>query len=114
MERFTDYYFGGERNISSFSLGHYCEAYIDWGPYGMMVHLFIYGLIGGLLMVITTNRTSRLNPILAFGVLWVVLTPWGTFQQDMTTISGKVVWGSICHLLIFFPLYRWTDRFLQS
>ena len=80
----------------------------------MMVHLFIYGLIGGLLMVITTNRTSRLNPILAFGVLWVVLTPWGTFQQDMTTISGKVVWGSICHLLIFFPLYRWTDRFLQS
>ena len=114
VERFTDYYFGGERNISSFSLGHYCEAYIDWGPYGMMVHLFIYGLIGGLFMVITTNRTSRLNPILAFGVLWVVLTPWGTFQQDMTTISGKVVWGSICHLLIFFPLYRWTDRFLQS
>ncbi len=43
VERFTDYYFGGERNISSFSLGHYCEAYIDWGPNGMMVHLFIYG-----------------------------------------------------------------------
>ena len=114
VERFTDSYFGGERNISSFSLGHYCEAYIDWGPNGMMVHLFIYGLLGGLLIVITTKRTRKLNPIIAFGILWVVLTPWGTFQQDMTTISGKVVWGSICHLLIFFPLYRWVDRFVQS
>ena len=114
VERFTDYHFGGERNVSSFSLGHYCEAYIDWGPNGMMIHLFIYGIIGGVLLVITTNRTRRLNPILSFGILWVVLTPWGTFQQDMTTISGKVFWGSVCHLLIFFPLYRWTNRLIQS
>lgn len=114
VERFTDYYFGGERNISSFSLGHYCEAYIDWGPNGMMVHLFIYGLLGGFLIVVTKNRTRRLNPILAFGILWVVLTPWGTFQQDMTTVSGKVVWGSICHLVIFFPLYRWANRQIES
>jgi hypothetical protein len=112
VERFTDYYFGGERNISSFSLGHYCEAYIDWGPNGMMVHLFIYGIIGGVLIVITTNRTRRINPILAFGILWVVLTPWGTFQQDMVTISGRVFWGSICHLVLFFPLYRKIQYFI--
>ena len=114
VERFTDYYFGGARNVSSFSLGHYCEAYIDWGPTGMMVHLFIYGIIGGVLIVITTKRTRKLNPIIACGVLWVVLIPWGTFQQDFTTISGKLVWGSICHLLIFFPLYKWGNRFIQS
>ena len=114
VERFTDYYFGGARSFSSFSLGHYCEAYIDWGPNGMMVHLFIYGILGGVLIIITTNRTRRLNPILAFGILWVVLTPWGTFQQDMVTISGKVVWGSICHLLIFFPIYKGVNRFIQT
>lgn len=114
VERFTDFYFGGERNISSFSLGHYCEAYIDWGPIGMIVHLFIYGLLGGVLIKIATRRTRSINPILAIGILWVVLSPWGTFQQDMTTISGKVVWGSICHLIIFFPLYRWTNSNVQS
>ena len=110
VERFTDYYFGGVNNISSFSLGHYCEAYIDWGPYGMMIHLFIYGLIGGILYMITTNRTRNINPLIAFGIIWTVLTPWGTFQQDMVTISGKVVWGAICHLVLFFPIYQIINK----
>ena len=110
VERFTDYYFGGVNNISSFSLGHYCEAYIDWGPYGMMIHLSIYGLIGGILYMITTNRTRNINPLIAFGIIWTVLTPWGTFQQDMVTISGKVVWGAICHLVLFFPIYQIINK----
>ena len=46
VEKYTDYYFG-ETSFSSFSLGHYCEAYIDWGPNLMMVHLLLYGLFGG-------------------------------------------------------------------
>lgn len=113
VERYTDFYFGGARNISSFSLGHYCEAYIDWGPKGMMIQLFLYGVIGGILYKTTQKRTRSLNPVLSFGLLWVILTPWGTFQQDMVTVSGKIVWGTVCQLLIFFPVYKKLDRFIQ-
>ena len=103
VEKFTDYRFGG---VSSFSLGHYCEAYIDWGPRGMMLQLFCFGALGGLLYRLSTRRTQGLNPIIAFGVIWAVLYPWGTFQQDVVTVTGKIFWGTICQLLFFFPFYK--------
>lgn len=112
VERYTNYFFGFN-SFASFSLGHYCEAYIDWGPKGMMLHLFIYGLIGGLLLRIALNRGRRLNPLLALGLLWAVMYHWGTFQQDMVTVAGRTAWGALCQLLLFFPIYKWTDRFIK-
>lgn len=111
VERFTDFRFGG---VSSFSLGHYCEAYIDWGPRGMMVQLFLFGALGGMLYRITKRRTATMNPIIAFGIMWAVLFPWGTFQQDVITIAGKVFWGTLCQLLFFFPIHRAFHRFVTE
>ena len=112
VERYTDYYFGAN-SFSSFSLGHYCEAYIDWGPIGMMIHLFVYGLIGAGLVLLTLKRSITINPVITAGILWVVLTPWGTFQQDMVTVSGQVFWGTLCHLFLFTRFYRFIHRYVQ-
>lgn len=112
VERYTDYYFG-TNSFSSFSLGHYCEAYIDWGPIGMMIHLFVYGLIGAGLVLLTLKRSIKINPVITAGILWVVLTPWGTFQQDMVTVSGQVFWGTLCHLFLFTWFYRFIHRYVQ-
>lgn len=112
VERYTDYYFG-TNSFSSFSLGHYCEAYIDWGPIGMMIHLFVYGLIGAGLVLLTLKRSITINPVITAGILWVVLTPWGTFQQDMVTVSGQVFWGTLCHLFLFTGFYRFIHRYVQ-
>ena len=113
VEKYTDFYFGTYGG-SSFSLGHYCEAYIDWGRFGMKLHLFIYGIIGGLLYMIILSRTLAFNPLLALGILWVCMKPWGTFQADMITLVGSVFWGSVCHLLIFFPLYKKLNNFITK
>ena len=112
VERYTDYYFG-TNSFSSFSLGHYCEAYIDWGGLGMMIHLFVYGLIGAGLVLLTLKRSIKINPVITAGILWVVLTPWGTFQQDMVTVSGQVFWGTLCHLFLFTWFYRFIHRYVQ-
>lgn len=112
VEKYTDFYFG-EYGGSSFSLGHYCEAYIDWGRYGMLIQLFLFGVIGGGLFLIAMARTSALNPLLSLGILWVCMKPWGTFQQDMITMSGQVFWGSICQLIVFFPFYRWINAWIK-
>lgn len=111
VERYTDYYFGAS-SFSSFSLGHYCEAYIDWGPVWMMLHLFIYGLLGALLIRISIARMAIINPIVAMGILWVIILPWGTFQQDMVVVAGKTTWGAMCHLVLFWPLYKVLNRFI--
>ena len=113
VERYTDFYFG-QNSFASFSLGHYCEAYIDWGPVGMMIQLLLFGLCGGYLYRIALKRGTRLNPIFAFGLLWVIILPWGTFQQDMVVVAGKTVWGSFCQLFLFFPIYSFINRFITE
>ena len=111
VEKYTDFNFG-INSISSFSLGHYCEAYIDWGPIGMMLHLLIFGLIGGWLWHRVKKRYEHVNLLFFIGILWVVLLPWGTMQQDFITVAGKITWGAVCHLILFSSLYRWLNRFL--
>ena len=109
VERYTDYYFG-QHAFASFSLGHYCEAYIDWGPQWMMVHLLLFGLFGAFVIRLVYQRyQSNINPIFFLGILWATILPWGTFQQDMVTVSGKLVWGTVCHLILFTPLYRYVN-----
>ena len=109
VERYTDFDFG-YNSFASFSLGHYCEAYIDWGPFWMHLHLFIYGLFGALLMRLTLQRTAELNDLLKWGILFAVLSGWGTFQQDMVTVLGRTVWGTLCHLVLFMPIYKQLNR----
>lgn len=113
VEKYTDCSFGSYGG-SSFSLGHYCEAYIDWGRTGMLIQLFLFGVLGGGLCLITLRRTLNLNPLLSLGILWVCMKPWGTFQQDMVTMTGQVFWGTICHLFLFIPLYRVANRWIQT
>lgn len=110
VEKYTDFYFG-ENSFSSFSLGHYCEAYIDWGPFWMHLHLFIYGVFGSILVRLTLLRTRKLNDLLKWGILFAVLSGWGTFQQDMITVLGRTVWGTFCQLVLFLPIYSAINRY---
>jgi hypothetical protein len=112
VEKYTDYHFGTYGG-SSFSLGHYCEAYIDWGPSGMVLQLFLFGVLCGALYMIVIWRTQSINPLLTLGVLWVCMKPFGTFQDDMVNVIGSIFWGSVCHLIIFFPLYKQANGWLQ-
>ena len=34
-------------------------------------------------------------------ILFVVMTPWGTMQQDAITVFGKVFWNTLCQLIQF-------------
>lgn len=111
VEEFTDYRFG-ENPYASFSLGHYCEAYIDWGPLGSILHLFVFGLLGAVLVGLTMKLKSDVHPVLVWSILFVVLTPWGTMQQDSITVFGKVFWNTLCQLILFKPLYTWISRFI--
>ena len=110
VEKYTGIYFGGERSIASFSLGHYCEAYIDWGTIGMMIHLFVYGCLGGCITNLFTKRESIQHSIFGTGVLFTVLSFWGTYQKDMITVTGSLFWGGLAFLFLFPPLLKWIQR----
>lgn len=113
VEKYTDFYFG-QNSFSSFSLSHYCEAYIDWGRWGMMIHLFLYGAMGALIIKLTQWRTQTMNPLVQMGLTWVCILPWCTFQSDLVFVLGQCFWGAFCHLVIFFPLYKLADHWITT
>ena len=110
VEKYTGLFFGGERSKASFSLGHYCEAYIDWGPFGMMLHLFLYGCLGGWLSNLILRQSIIKNTIFGAGTLFTILSFWGTYQKDMITLTGSIVWGGLAFLVLFPPILRQTLR----
>lgn len=111
-EKYSGVYLGGIDASASFSLSHYCEAFIDWGPYRMMIQLALYGLVGGILWNLTRRRYQDYSVVFLIGMWWVVMKPWGTMQKDMIEISGTLFWGAVCHLVLFTPLYRFLHRYL--
>ena len=112
-EKYSGVYLGGIDASASFSLSHYCEAFIDWGPNRMMLQLLIYGMLGAALWGVARRRYSTMNMLVLIGIWWVVLKPWGTMQKDMIEISGTLFWGAMCHLVLFSPLYHFLERFIQ-
>lgn len=106
VEKYTGLYFGGARSSASFSLGHYCEAYIDWGPFGMMIHLFLYGCLGGWLANLFLQQSIVKNTIFGAGILFTILSFWGTYQKDMITLTGSIFWGGLAFIVLFPVLLR--------
>ena len=100
VERYTNFTspYGG----SSFSLGHYCEAYIDWGD-TESDPLFLFGMLGAGLYLITLSRAAPFNPLLALGL--GVHETLGNVSVRHGHSLRTSVWGAICHLILFFPFY---------
>lgn len=99
---------------ASFSLGHYVEHYIDFGKIGCILFLILYGLIGGTIYGFIMSRQTALNPLLAFAIAFVVLQNWGSYQNDSIWIYGTTIFGLICHLWLFRPIYAWLQKFTQA
>lgn len=96
---------------SSFSLGHYCEHFIDFG-YGMWLVLLGLGMAGGLLLLSIKKFSQAFieNPLFIPAIMFIVLEPWGSFQNDSIFLYGLTVFGLITHILLFRPLYKLSIR----
>ena len=108
VERYTDFIVS---DTSSFSLGHYVEYFIDFKAFGMMVILFLYGVTGGAVAQFILSRTFYTQSILfALPVVYICLDKWGSFQADTVYLYGQTFFGTICHAILFIPLYRVIER----
>lgn len=97
---------------ASFSLGHYVEYYIDFGQLGLILTLLFYGTVGGWLYL-KAGKEGKVNPLFTLGIIYVVLSQWGSFQNDAIYIYGLTFFGSIFHLYLFRPLYRAIEGLTQ-
>lgn len=96
----------------SFSLSYYAEAYVDFGRGGMMVFLFVLGWLAGKLFLRCIFR-YQLNLLLIYAIAIVVMLPFASYGADAVVLFGQLVWGAVSHLIIFSPVYRLINRFLE-
>ena len=111
VEAFTDYRFG-ENPYASFSLGHYCEAYIDWGPLGSMLHLFVFGLLGAVLVGLTMNLRPEVHPVLVWSILFVVMTLGNRNKMPLRFLER--CFGTLCQLILFKLFYTWISVYISE
>lgn len=111
LEKYLGYRFWTK---SSISMSYYSEAYIDFGPVGMMFFLFSFGLIIGRLFTYIISLSSQLNLLLVYAMSFVVLLPFASYGADAISIFGRLFWGAIAHLLIFWPAYKFFNRYITA
>lgn len=93
-----------KRNVAdnaSFSLGHYAEHFIDFGPIGMIFSLGIYGMLIGWVCRKLTERGSGAMLIADSIACFIIMKTMVSFQFDAIKIYGQAFWASITYLMIF-------------
>lgn len=98
---FTGLNVSGKARASSFSLGTYADAYIDFGPYGMFVPIFLFGAMIGYFFKTLFRR--GLWGLILTGPFFLLINIYGA---DTTKALGFV--------LIYFIVIYFVNRFLKS
>ena len=112
VEKYTDFMVS---DTASFSLGHYVEYYIDFKALGMMIVLLIYGWVGGRIISFIVSREFMMQSLLfTIPIVYVCLDKWGQFQADTVFLYGQTFWGTLCHTVLFIPIYRVIDRLAKA
>ncbi len=86
---------------TSISLGYFAESYIDFGPWGMMVPIFLVGMIWGLMYRYFLSRPIAAT--YAFAAAVTVLMGANQFEIH----SVKLVGGLLTTFLVFAAWVRW-------
>ena len=99
----------GEEEGTSISMGYMAESYIDFGPWGMFVPIFLLGLLWGLIYRYFTT-TSKIK-IFGYGFATTVLIDTLNFGSNNVKLLGGVLTGLIimaAAMRVFVPsLNRW-------
>jgi hypothetical protein len=101
----TSYYTGslvaGAEQGASISLGYMAESYIDFGPVGMFLPIFLIGLfLGGIYRYFVVR--SRVK-ILGFGMAAAILV-FGAYNYEMSNI--KLLGGNLTAFLVLAVIER--------
>lgn len=100
---FTGIRVGTADEGASVSIGYMGEAYIDFGPLGMMVPIFFLGWGLGIFYRWISNYPST-RGLLGMGLATAILYPAAQFETSITKLIG----GLVVTMLICWIVARWV------
>ncbi len=111
--KYTGIQYAGYNQGVSFSLGYFADCFIDFGYYGMMVPLFILGIIlGGSYFYFVRNSST--NYVFNFAVVGSMFMEFAAFEMDGTYFLGRLYATLVTFLALKFFFFPWLYRYLRS
>ena len=98
--RYTGLHLASAEEGTSISIGYMGESYVDFGPYGMFVPVFILGVLWGLMYYFIVSRAR----FLVFGYAFATALLLNAYQFEMTGIKllGGVTMSFLVLALIMY------------
>lgn len=112
-QKYTGIQYAGYKQGVSFSLGYFADAFIDFGYYGMMIPLFILGIIlGGSYYYFVRNSST--NYVFNFAVVGAMFMEFTAFEMDGTYFLGRLYATLVTFLFLKFFFFPRLYRYLRS
>lgn len=107
--KYTGLNYAGIAQGTSFSLGYFADCYIDFGPYGMMIILFLIGCLFGITYYYYLRNLSK-NFIFNYSLVCALYMRYFALEMDNTFFIGSLITDLLTYFLLskfFFPwLYK--------
>lgn len=107
--KFTGKRFAGLKEGSSFSLGYFADAYVDFGPIGMYIVLIAMALFTGIIYRIFYTM-KNLNLFLRYSIISVSLYSFASFESDGLYMFGRL----LTDFIVFYFLARFVFPSIQK
>ena len=112
-KKYTGLDYAGYNQGVSFSLGYFADCFIDFGYYGMMVPLFILGIIlGGSYFYFVKNSSA--NYVFNFAVVGAMFMEFTAFEMDGTYFLGRLYATLVTFLALKFFFFPRLYHYLRS
>lgn len=111
--KYTGIAYLGYSSGVSFSLGYFADCYIDFGYYGMMVPLFLLGVIFGSTYFYFVRHSSD-NIIFNFSVVGAMFMEFTAFEADGTYLMGRLFATLVTFMAVKLFLFPWLIKYLQT
>ena len=110
--RYTGLHLASEEQGTSISIGYMGESYVDFGPYGMFIPVFILGVLWGLMYYYFMTRAR----LLVVGYAFATTLLLSAYQFEMTGIKllGGVTMRFIVLALIMYFAEKRIGKWLQK
>ena len=110
--RYTGIYLASDSEGTSISIGYMGESYIDFGPIGMFIPIFILGLGWGLIYFFFVRKAT----IPFVGYAYSIAVLMSAYQLEVATIKllGGVIMKLIVVGFVFKMTQNWVADWLQS
>ena len=110
--QYTGLHLASDDQGTSISIGYMGESYIDFGPYGMFVPIFILGVMWGLMYTYFVSRSRFVIVGYAFATTLLL----NAYQFEMASIKllGGVLMKFLVLAMIMYLVERYMGRWLQG